>query len=58
MIKVLEGISADRSAASAAEYALMIALIGGVIVVAAALLGTNISTVFNNFAGKVVYAGT
>ena len=58
MMQLLRKIKVNKSGASAAEYALMIALIGGVIVVAAGLLGTNISKVFTNFAGKVVYTGT
>lgn len=58
MIKLLHKIKTDRSGASAAEYALMIALIGGVIVVAAGTLGTNMSSVFTNFSKKVIYTGS
>ncbi|QXQ04966.1 Flp family type IVb pilin [Sphingosinicellaceae bacterium] len=46
-------LQANRSGASAAEYALMIALIGGVIVVAATALGNNMDAVFTTFAAKV-----
>lgn len=53
MTKLLRKIRIDNSGASAAEYALMIALIGGVIVIAAASLGTNMSAVFTTFAAKV-----
>lgn len=53
MTKLLIALRANTSAASAAEYALMIALIGGVIVLAATSLGTNMSTVFSTFAAKV-----
>lgn len=53
MMKLLRKIKMDKSGASAAEYALMIALIGGVIVVAAASLGTNMKGVFTTFAAKV-----
>ena len=55
MPKLLSRFKSNHSGASAAEYALMIALIGGVIVVAASLLGTNISSVFTNFAAIVKY---
>ena len=48
-------VQANKSGASAAEYALMIALIGGVIVIAASALGTNMASVFTNFAAKVKY---
>ncbi len=54
MMRLIRNIKSDKSGASAAEYALMIALIGGVIVVAAASLGTNMKAVFTTFAGKVV----
>ncbi len=54
MTGLLSRFKRDQSGASAAEYALMIALIGGVIVVAATALGANMSTVFTTFAGKVV----
>ncbi len=53
MMKTLRKIKMDKSGASAAEYALMIALIGGVIVAAATTLGGNMKTVFTTFAAKV-----
>ncbi len=43
----------DESGASAAEYALIIALIGLAIVGAASLLGTSISTALTNAANKM-----
>lgn len=55
MSKMLSRLNGSNSGASAAEYALMIALIGGVIIVAASLLGTNMASVFNNFAAIVKY---
>jgi len=42
----------DRGA-TAVEYGLMVALIAIVIIVAVTLLGTNLSTLFNNVATKV-----
>ena len=39
--------------ATAVEYGLMVALIAIVIIVAVALLGTNLSTLFNNMATSV-----
>ncbi|HEV7145593.1 MAG TPA: Flp family type IVb pilin [Pedococcus sp.] len=39
--------------ATAVEYGLMVALIAIVIIVAVALLGTNLSTLFNTVAGSV-----
>ena len=41
MMKLLRGIKVNKSGASAAEYALIVALIGGAIILAVTLLGTN-----------------
>jgi pilus assembly protein Flp/PilA len=43
----------DESGASAAEYALILALVGIAIVTAATLLGTSISTAITNAANIV-----
>ena len=43
----------DDSGATAVEYALLIALIAAVIVVAVALLGTTLSSIFTSVAGVV-----
>ncbi|QXQ04965.1 Flp family type IVb pilin [Sphingosinicellaceae bacterium] len=43
----------SRSGASAAEYALMIAFIAGVVVIGATSLGANVKQVFNEFAPKM-----
>jgi pilus assembly protein Flp/PilA len=43
----------DESGAAAAEYALILAIVGAGIVAAVSLLGTNISTAINNAAGQV-----
>ena len=43
----------DESGAAAAEYALILAIVGAGIVTAVSLLGTNISTAITNAAGQV-----
>ena len=43
----------DDRGATAVEYGLMVALIAIVIITAVALLGTNLSTLFNSVATKV-----
>jgi pilus assembly protein Flp/PilA len=43
----------DEEGATAVEYGLMVALIAVVIIIAVALLGTNLSTKFNNVATAV-----
>ncbi|PKW27171.1 Flp family type IVb pilin [Phycicoccus duodecadis] len=43
----------SEKGATAVEYGLMVALIAIVIIVAVALLGTNLSTLFNKVAGSV-----
>lgn len=58
MMKLLRNIKLNKSGASAAEYALMIALIGGVIVAAATALGGNMKTTFSNFSDKMATAST
>lgn len=43
----------DDEGATAVEYGLMVSLIAAVIAVAVALIGTNLSSLFNTVAGKV-----
>ncbi|MBT9255908.1 Flp family type IVb pilin [Phycicoccus sp. MAQZ13P-2] len=43
----------SEKGATAVEYGLMVALIAVVIIVAVALLGTRLSTMFNNVAGSI-----
>ncbi len=43
----------DEEGATAVEYGLMVALIAVVIITAVALVGTNLSTMFTNVAGKI-----
>ena len=44
MIKLFNAIKSDKRGASAAEYALMIAVMGGIVVTAVITLGGSIST--------------
>ena len=46
-------IATRERGATAVEYGLMVALIAIVIIVAVALLGTNLSTLFNNTATSI-----
>jgi pilus assembly protein Flp/PilA len=48
----------DESGATAVEYGLMVALIAVVIITAVTLLGTNLSTKFNDTATAVGNAGS
>jgi pilus assembly protein Flp/PilA len=52
LIKLQAKISNDRGA-TAVEYGLMVALIAVVIIVAVTLLGTNLSSLFNNAATSI-----
>lgn len=45
--------SASDEGATAVEYGLMVALIAVVIITAVALIGTNLSTMFDNVADKL-----
>ena len=56
MMKLLRGIKVNKSGASAAEYALIVAIIGGGIIAAATAFGGSISTALNNFGGKITTA--
>lgn len=53
MLTLWNAIWRDESGQDLAEYALLIALIAIVVIAAVTLLGQNISTVFNNIAGKL-----
>ncbi len=56
MMKLLRRIRVNNSGATAAEYALIIAVVGGGIVLAAVALGGSISTGMNS-AGKHITTG-
>jgi pilus assembly protein Flp/PilA len=46
-------LARSERGATAVEYGLMVALIAAVIVTAVALIGTNLTSVFNSVAGKI-----
>ncbi|MDQ4501871.1 Flp family type IVb pilin [Sinomonas sp. ASV322] len=52
-ITAKERLLSGEKGATAVEYGIMVALIAVVIIVAVTLLGGNLSTLFNNVAGKV-----
>ncbi len=58
VIKLLRGFKNDKSGASAAEYALMVALVGGAIILTATSLGTSIKGVFTTMGTAVTASGT
>lgn len=49
----MQSILKDEKGATMVEYALMVALIAVVAMVAAGTLGTNVNGVFSNIAGKI-----
>ena len=53
MTKLLNAVKNSKSGASAAEYALIIALVGVAIIGGATLLGTNINTRLNDTAVSI-----
>ena len=53
MIKFLKTFRRDENGAAAAEYALILAIVGTAIATGAALLGTNIALVLNRVAGLI-----
>ncbi len=53
MTKLIKRFLRDERGAAAAEYALILAVVGGGIAAAAIVLGTNISTVINGIAGLI-----
>ena len=57
MMKILRNVKLSKSGASAAEYALILAVIGGGIVVAAVALSGSISGAMNK-TGTVISTGS
>jgi pilus assembly protein Flp/PilA len=53
LLNLWNAVWSDESGQDLAEYALLIALIAIVVIAAVTLLGTNITTVFNNIAGAL-----
>lgn len=56
MMKIMKALRGDKSGASAAEYALLVALIGAAIVVGARALGSSVNTQLSTV-GSTVGAG-
>lgn len=56
MTSLLRAFAKDESGAAAAEYALILAIVGAGIAVAAAALGTAVSTSINTAATNVTNA--
>jgi pilus assembly protein Flp/PilA len=52
LLTILSRLASDRGQAMA-EYGILIAVVALIVVVAAVTLGSSISTVFHNTAGKV-----
>jgi pilus assembly protein Flp/PilA len=50
---LLNALRSDEKGATAVEYGLMVSLIAIVIIVAVALVGTNLSSLFNTVQGAV-----
>lgn len=44
MMKILNALKSNKSGASAAEYALIVAVLGGFVVLGATTFGTSLST--------------
>ena len=57
-MKTLINLMKDDSGASAAEYALILAIVGAGIAIAAGALGTAISTAVNNAASAISSTST
>ncbi|HUC59220.1 MAG TPA: Flp family type IVb pilin [Streptosporangiaceae bacterium] len=53
LTSLIRRISGDDRGVTSVEYGLMVALIAIVIITAVALVGTNLSTLFNTIAGKL-----
>jgi len=53
MLDIIKSYIRDESGAAAAEYALILAIVGAGIAVAAANLGTAISTAINNAQSQI-----
>jgi pilus assembly protein Flp/PilA len=50
---LIGSLGRNERGATAVEYGLMVALIAAVIVTAVALIGTNLTSVFNSVASKI-----
>lgn len=50
---LINSMRTEEEGATAVEYGLMVSLIAVVIITAVALIGTNLSTMFNGVAGRL-----
>lgn len=57
MMKILKSLKLNKSGASAAEYALIVAVLGGLVVTGAATFGEGLNTVLDD-AGTAMKAET
>ena len=55
MLKLVQRVVSDESGASAAEYAVLVALTAGVVVLALPIFGTGLSSAFSKIG---VYVGS
>jgi pilus assembly protein Flp/PilA len=58
MMKLIRGINKDTSGASAAEYALIVAVLGAAVVIGATTFGSGLKTAFSNSGTAVSGAST
>jgi pilus assembly protein Flp/PilA len=56
MMKLLKNIKLNKSGASAAEYALIVAIMGGIIVVAVATFGRSVEGALDTIGGEMTTA--
>jgi pilus assembly protein Flp/PilA len=50
MMKILKALKSNKSGASAAEYALILAVLGGITIAGASAVGTGLRTAFSGAA--------
>lgn len=58
MIKLLRSIKVNKSGASAAEYALILAVVGGAIALAAVNLGATVGSTLNKTSNQLATPAT
>ena len=58
MIKLLSGLKNSKSGASAAEYALIVAVMGGLVVAGVTLLGNSFKTAMTTSGGFLTTSAT
>ncbi|MEI6486189.1 MAG: Flp family type IVb pilin [Sphingomonadales bacterium] len=58
MMKILNSLKGNKSGASAAEYALIVAVLGGFVVVGATTFGTSLNTALTSTGGQLTTQAT